>query len=61
MKALGAADVTPELQKTIAEEVSQVAGGHSIEQLPQDENKLLVDFIKLRAEQAGVLVAEAHN
>ena len=59
-EVLGTPDVTPELKKTIAEGVSQMAGGHSVEQLAQEENKLLVDLIKLRAQQAKVLVAEAH-
>jgi len=36
-------------QETIAEGVSQMAGGHSGEQLEQEENKLPVDLIKLRA------------
>jgi carnitine 3-dehydrogenase len=60
MKALGTPDVTPELKKTIAEGVSQMAGGHSVEQLAQEENRLLVDLIKLRAQQARVLASEAH-
>jgi len=60
MKALGTPDVTPELKKTIAEGVSQMAGDHSVEQLAKEENKLLVDLIKLRAQQARVLAAEAH-
>lgn len=60
MRALGTPDVTPELKKTIAEGVSQMAGGHAVEQLAQKENKLLVDLIKLRAQQAKVLVAETH-
>lgn len=60
MKALGTPDFTPELKKTIAEGVSQMAGGHSVEQLAQEENKLLVDLIKLRAQQARALAAEAH-
>jgi len=60
MKALGTPDVTPELKKTIAEGVSQMAGGHSVEQLAQEENQLLVDLIKLRAQQARVLAAEAN-
>ena len=42
------------------EGVSQIAGGHSVEPLPQEGNRLLVDLIKLRAQQANVLVAEAH-
>jgi len=37
-----------------------MAGGHSVEQLAQEENKLLVDLIKLRAQQAKILAAEAH-
>jgi hypothetical protein len=49
-----------ELKKTIAEGVSQMAGDHSVEQLAKEENKLLVDLIKLRAQQARVLAAEAH-
>src|ERR1700741_3605556 len=60
MKALGTPDVTPELKKTIAEGVSQMAGGHSVEQLAQEENKLLAALIKLRAQQARVLASEAH-
>jgi carnitine 3-dehydrogenase len=60
MKALGTPDVTPELKKTIAEGVSQMAGGHSVEQLAQKENRLLVDLIKLRAQQGRVLASEAH-
>jgi len=60
MRALGTPDVTPEPKKTIAEGISQMAGGHSVEQLAQEENKLLVDLIKLRAQRAKVLVAEAH-
>ena len=60
MKALGTPDVTPELKRTIAEGVSQMAGGHSVSQLAQEENRLLVDLIKLRAQQAKVLAAEAH-
>ena len=60
MKTLGTPDVTPELKRTIAEGVSQMAGGHSVSQLAQEENRLLVDLIKLRAQQAKVLAAEAH-
>jgi len=60
MKTLGTPDVTPELKRTIAEGVSQMAGGHSVNQLAQEENRLLVDLIKLRAQQVKVLAAEAH-
>jgi hypothetical protein len=60
MKALGTPDVTPELKKTIAEGVAQMTGDHSVRQLAQEENRLLVDLIKLRAQQAKALAAEAH-
>ena len=46
-------DVTPELKRTITEGVLQAAGGHSVEELADEENKLLVGLIRLRALQAG--------
>src|SRR5262249_13654444 len=48
MKALGTPDITPELKNTIAEGVLREAGNHSLEQLVQDENKVLVELIRLR-------------
>jgi 3-hydroxyacyl-CoA dehydrogenase len=60
MKTLGTPDVTPELKKTISEGVLQEAGNHSVEQLAQEENKLLVGLIRLRAQQAKALEAETH-
>jgi 3-hydroxyacyl-CoA dehydrogenase len=50
MKALGTPDITPELKKTIAEGVMREAGNHSLEQLVRDENKVLVELIRLRAQ-----------
>jgi 3-hydroxyacyl-CoA dehydrogenase len=55
IKTLGTPDVTPELKKTIADGVLQEAGQHSVEQLAQDENKVLVGLIQLRAEQSKAL------
>ena len=52
IKTLGTPDVTPELKKTIADGVLQEAGEHSVEQLAQDENKVLVGLIRLRSQQA---------
>ena len=49
IKALGTPDVTPELKKTIAEGVSQIAGDRSVEQLALEEDEVLVGLIKLRA------------
>jgi 3-hydroxyacyl-CoA dehydrogenase len=50
IKALGTPDVTPELKKTIAEGVSQIAGNRSVEQLALEEDEVLVGLIKLRAQ-----------
>src|SRR5215472_15937410 len=60
IKSLGTPDVTPELKKTITDGVLQVAGKHSVEQLAQEENKVLVELIKLRAQQAKALEADTH-
>jgi carnitine 3-dehydrogenase len=59
-KVLGNPDVTTELKKTIADGILQEAGHHSVEQLAQQEDKLLVRLIRLRAEQAKALKAETH-
>ena len=52
IKTLGTPDVTPELKKTIAEGVLQEAGDHSVDQLAQNENELLVGLLRLRSRQA---------
>jgi 3-hydroxyacyl-CoA dehydrogenase len=57
-KVLGNPDVTPELKKTIADGILQEAGKYSVEQLAQQEDKLLVALIRLRSEQAKALKAE---
>ena len=53
IKTLGTPDVNPELKKTIADGVMQEAGEHSVEQLAQDENKVLVGLIRLRSQQTA--------
>jgi 3-hydroxyacyl-CoA dehydrogenase len=60
IKSLGTPDVTPELKETITEGVLREAGNHSVEQLAQKENELLVGLIRLRAQQAKALEAETH-
>ena len=55
IKTLGDPDVTPELKKTITEGVLQEAGNHSVEQLAEKENELLVELIRLRGQQAKAL------
>jgi 3-hydroxyacyl-CoA dehydrogenase len=54
IKTLGTPDITPEFKKTIVDGVLQEAGDHSLDQLAQDENALLVGLIRLRSQQATV-------
>lgn len=60
IKTLGTPDVTPELKKTITDGVLREAGDHSVEQLAQDENELLVGLIRLRSQQSKALAAEIY-
>src|SRR5262245_3046402 len=48
-KALGTPDVTPELQRRVAEGVMREAAGRSVDQLAQEENETLVGLLRLRA------------
>ena len=49
MKALGNPDVTPELKKTVADGVTQMAGGRSVEELAEEENEVLTELFSDRA------------
>jgi carnitine 3-dehydrogenase len=49
IKTLGTPDITPDLKRTIADGVLQEAGGHSVEQLAQRENELLIGLLRLRS------------
>jgi 3-hydroxyacyl-CoA dehydrogenase len=49
-KTLGNPEVTPELKRTISEGVMLEADGRSVEQLAQDENRVLIGLLQLRAE-----------
>jgi len=53
MKNLGTPNVTPELKRTIAEGVLQMAGGRSVQQLAEEENAVLTQLLNERA-QAGL-------
>jgi 3-hydroxyacyl-CoA dehydrogenase len=59
-KNLGDPDVTADLKKTITEGVLQEAGDHSVEELAQEENELLVGLIRLRTQQGRALGVEEH-
>ena len=48
-KALGDPQVTPQLKQTIIEGVTQEAANRSVDQLAQEENKVLVGLLNLRA------------
>jgi carnitine 3-dehydrogenase len=49
MKVLGTPNITPELKQTIVDGVTREAAGRSTEQLAQEENKVLIGLLKLRA------------
>jgi len=49
-KALGNPVLTPALKQTIIDGVTKEAADHSVNQLAREENKLLVGYLKLRAE-----------
>jgi carnitine 3-dehydrogenase len=53
MKALGTPNITPELKQTVIDGVTREAAGRSVEQLANDENRVIVRLLKLRAEGAG--------
>jgi 3-hydroxyacyl-CoA dehydrogenase len=48
-KALGNPSVTPDLKRLIAEGVLDEAGGRTVEQLAEEENRLLIGLLALRA------------
>ena len=48
MKALGTPQITPELKQTVIEGVLREAQDRSVDQLAQEENRVLVGLLKLR-------------
>jgi len=50
-KILGTPNVTPELQRTLADGVTREAAGRSVDQLAEAENETLVGLLRLRAQQ----------
>jgi 3-hydroxyacyl-CoA dehydrogenase len=53
MKALGTPNITPELKQTVIDGVRREAAGRSVEELAQEENKVLIGLLKLRADGQG--------
>jgi 3-hydroxyacyl-CoA dehydrogenase len=50
MKVLGTPDITPELKQKVIDGVMREADGRSVEKLAQQENRVLIGLLKLRAE-----------
>jgi 3-hydroxyacyl-CoA dehydrogenase len=50
MKALGAPNVTPELKQKVIDGVMREAAGRPVDQLAEEENRVLIGLLKLRAE-----------
>ena len=48
MKALGTPNITPELKQIVVDGVMRETGGRSVDQLAQDENRVLIGLLKLR-------------
>jgi 3-hydroxyacyl-CoA dehydrogenase len=49
MKILGTPNVTPELKQKIIDGVAREAAGRSVDQLAQDENRVIIGLLRLRA------------
>jgi len=49
MKALGNPQITPQLKQTIIDGVTREAANRSVDELAQEENKLIVGYLALRA------------
>jgi 3-hydroxyacyl-CoA dehydrogenase len=49
MKVLGNPQITPQLKQTIIDGVARKAANHSVDELAQEENRLIVGYLALRA------------
>jgi 3-hydroxyacyl-CoA dehydrogenase len=58
MKALGTPNITPELKQKVINGVMREAAGRPVDQLAQEENRVLVGLLKLR-EEIGLNKASA--
>ncbi len=59
MKALGNPQITPQLKQTIIDGVTREAANRSVDELAQEENKLIVGYLALRAKASNGEVAAA--
>ena len=60
MKTLGTPNITPELKQNVTNGVIREAAGRSVDQLAQEENRVLIGLLKLR-EETGLNKASAHS
>jgi carnitine 3-dehydrogenase len=58
MKALGTPNITPELKQEVINGVMREAAGRPVDQLAQEENRVLIGLLKLR-EETGLNKASA--
>ncbi|MCS3894673.1 3-hydroxyacyl-CoA dehydrogenase [Bradyrhizobium japonicum USDA 38] len=58
MKALGTPNITPELKQNVINGVMREAAGRPVDQLAQEENRVLIGLLKLR-EEIGLNKASA--
>jgi 3-hydroxyacyl-CoA dehydrogenase len=58
MKALGTPNITPELKQKVINGVMREAAGRPVDQLAQEENRVLIGLLKLR-EETGLNKASA--
>jgi 3-hydroxyacyl-CoA dehydrogenase len=59
MKSLGTPQVTPQLKQTIIDGVMKEAANRSVDELAQEENKLIIGYLALRAKAGGSKAATA--
>lgn len=59
MKALGNPQITPQLKQTIIDGVTREAANRSVDELAQEENKLIVGYLALRAKAGNGEAAKA--
>ena len=50
MKSLGTPNITPELKQKVIDGVMRETTGRSVDQLAQEENRVLIGLLKLRTE-----------
>ena len=52
MKVLGNPNITPELKQKVINGVMQEAAGRPVDELAEEENRVLIGLLKLRAESS---------